>query len=139
MTELADSSKFLTLHYFFEHFTELGFFLNGSNNSIILLSDVGENSSALYCFTNRRECCLTDGTWISPIGLNISESFSNISVYFTRGFSSLLLNKRSGAVVPTGVYTCLITDAGSVVRHVFIGIFQIYGQSHLRVQAELNS
>ena len=132
--ELADRSKFLTLHYFLNCiFTELGFFLNGrffSNNSIILLSDIGENSNALYCLTNRRECCLTDGTWISPIGLNISESFSNISFYFTRGFSSLLLNRRSRAVVPTGVYTCLIPDAESVVRYAFIVIFQIYGESH---------
>jgi hypothetical protein len=43
-------------------------------------------------------------------------------IYFTRGFSSLLLNRRSSAVGPTGVYTCVIPDAGGVLRNIFISI-----------------
>ena len=38
---------------------ELGFFLDGtflSNNSIVLLSDIGEGSNALFCLTNRIQC-----------------------------------------------------------------------------------
>jgi hypothetical protein len=45
-----------------------------------------------------------------------------IAVYFTRGFSSLLLNRRANAVGPAGVYTCLIPDAGNVLRILSISV-----------------
>jgi hypothetical protein len=44
-------------------------------------------------------------------------------VHFTRSFSSLLLNRRITAVGPTGVYTCLIPDAGNVLRTINIGLY----------------
>jgi hypothetical protein len=37
-------------------------------------------------------------------------------IYFTRGFSSIHLNRKSSAVGPTGVYTCLIPDPGNTLR-----------------------
>ena len=40
---------------------EIGFFLNGRvlYNSRAVISDIGEGSSALYCLTDREECCST--------------------------------------------------------------------------------
>ena len=103
--------------------TELGFFLNGrvlSNNSIVLLSDIGEDSGALYCLTDRELCCSIEagdnrGLWyfVRP----------NPDIYFSKGFSSILLNRRSSEGVPTGVYRCLIPDAGDVLRNLYIGIY----------------
>ena len=107
----------------------LGFFLNGtllSNNSIALLSDIGEGSGALYCLTNRTQCCSTEaggehGQWTLPDGSNSDDTRTNL--YFVRGYSSILLNRRSSAVGPTGIYTCEIPDAMNVPRNINIGIY----------------
>ena len=116
-------------------YTEIGFFLKGrflSNNSIVLLSEVGEGSGALYCLTNYNGTeCSTHGMWISPDGSNIIEGSSSVSIYLTRACSSLHLNRKSGAVLQTGVYMCLIPDAMNVVMNVFIGIFNVDGESYL--------
>jgi hypothetical protein len=32
-------------------------------------------------------------------------------IYWTRGFSSIHLNRQNGVMGPTGVYTCLMPDA----------------------------
>ena len=108
---------------------DVGFFLNGRvlpNNSIVAPGDIGEGSGALYCLTDRTQCCSTEaggelGVWRSPDGSDVSGS-TIADVYLVRGFSSLLLNRRSSAVGPTGVYTCLIPDAGNVVRTLYVGV-----------------
>ena len=110
--------------------TELGFFLNGrvlSNNSIVLLSDIGEGSSALYCLTDITRCCSFEaganrGRWDFPNGLNVG-SDSTADFYFSKGFSSILLNRRSSEGVPAGVYRCLIPDAGNILGNLYIGIY----------------
>jgi hypothetical protein len=100
--------------------TDLGFFLNGtvhSNNSIVMLRTIGVGISALYCLTNNRnECCkastsagMKHDLWRFPNGSNVGED-TTVGIYFTRGFSSLHLNRRSSAVGPTGVYTCAVPD-----------------------------
>ena len=111
------------------HYSGLGFFLNGtllSNNSIALLSDIGEGTRALYCLTSRTQCCSTEvgeehGRWTLPDGSNSDDTRTNL--YFVRGYSSLLLNRRSSAVGPTGVYMCEIPDAMNVPRNLYIGIY----------------
>jgi hypothetical protein len=90
-------------------FAGLGFFLNGtvlSNNSIVMLSNVHTGSGALYCLTDREVCCglSTGGAWRLPNG-DITVENQAADVYFTRGISSLHLNRRSSAAGPTGVYT----------------------------------
>jgi hypothetical protein len=113
-------------------YTGVGFFLNGSlfnNNSIMLLSDVGEGRNALHCLTERPTCCgvptggANRGIWRYPGGINNVGEVTSADIYFTRGFSSLLLNRRSSAVGPTGVYTCLIPDARNVLRTLSIGLY----------------
>jgi hypothetical protein len=111
--------------------TEVGFFLNGallSNNSVVLLSDIGEGSSALYCLTERTLCCGANtggadrGIWRFPNGTSVQEN-SAADIYWSRGFSFILLNRRSGAVGPTGVYTCLIPDAQDILRTLLIAVY----------------
>jgi hypothetical protein len=92
------------------------------------LSNVGEGSSALYCLTDRTLCCGYDtgganrGVWRFPDGNNVGEE-ATAGIYFTRGFSSLHLNRRSSTVGPTGVYTCVIPDAGNDLRTLSIGLY----------------
>ena len=100
---------------------ELGFFLNGtilSNNSIVLLSDIGEGSNALFCLTNSIQCCMTEqqGQWIFPNGSNVHSSFNQ-----TRGFSSLLLNRRRNAMGPTGIFKCVIPDQTDM--NLYVGVY----------------
>ena len=109
---------------------DVSFFLNGRllpNNSIVPPGDLGEDSGALYCLTDRTQCCSTEaggelGVWRSPDGSDVSGS-TTADVYLVRGFSSLLLNRRSSAVGLTGVYTCVIPDAGNVLRTLYIGVW----------------
>ena len=109
----------------------LGFFLNGRllpNNSIVLLREIGEGSSALLCLTDRVQCCSYAegrlGLWRSPDG-DVQQDTS-AGIYTIRGFSSLLLNRKSSTMMPTGVYTCLIpssSDDEGTSHTLCIGIY----------------
>jgi hypothetical protein len=44
------------------------------------------------------------------------------AIYFTRGFSSLRLNRRSSTEVPTGDYTCDKPDARNIIRTLTVTI-----------------
>jgi hypothetical protein len=96
----------------------------------VVLGNIGEGSDALYCLTNRTQCCgistggVNRGIWKFPDGTNVEED-TTADIYFTRGFSSIHLNRRSSAVGPTGVYTCVIPDAGNVPRTLTITIGEL--------------
>ena len=107
----------------------VGLFFNGrllSNNSIVLLGNIGEGSSALYCLTDREICCSVEaagssrGLWILPSGYVIDNMYPNI--YTSRGFSSIHLNRRSTATMPAGVYRCLLPDARNVLRSISVTV-----------------
>ena len=95
----------------------------------MLLSDIGEGSSALYCLTDRTQCCSTTaggerrGLWRFPNGTEVMLESGYGDIYHTRGFSSVILSRRNNAVGPTGIYTCEIPDAGNIVRTLYIGQF----------------
>jgi hypothetical protein len=91
---------------------------------MILLNDVGENNEALYCLTDnsRRYTGRIFGEWITPDGTDVSGSTAN-SFYRIRGYGAILMNKRSGAVGQTGIYTCLIPDRFRINRTLYIGIY----------------
>ena len=110
----------------------LGFFLNGEllpNNSIVLIGDIGEGSSSLYCLTDRELCCsraagAPRGLWRGPEG-NV-DTDPNAGINAIRGFSSIRLSRKRSTVRPTGVYTCIIPssrDADRTSTTLRIGIF----------------
>ena len=109
----------------------LGFFLNGrvlSNNSIVLLSDIGEGSSALYCLTDGVECCIAEaganrGAWRYPDRSNVGAARTD-AFYYIEGYSSISLNKRSSTTGPTGTYTCSLPNSTETTpRNLHIGIY----------------
>ena len=100
---------------------ELGFFLDGtfhSNNSIVLLSDIGEGSNALFCLTDRIQCCTTEsglnqGGWRFPNDTSVILNDTNFLFYRIRGYSSVSLNRKNEAMGPTGTFTCRIPNSQS--------------------------
>ena len=123
----------------------IALFLDGivlPNNSIVAPGDIGEGSSALYCLTDRTQCCSTEAggelsVWRSPDGSDVSASTAS-DVYLVRGFSSLLLNRRSSAVGPIGVHTCAISDVGDVLRTLYVGIYDDITDSELLSTCRIN-
>ena len=110
----------------------VGFFLNGRvlpNTSIVLLSDIGEGSSALFCLTDRTRCCSTTtggerrGDWRFPNGGEVMQESMGGDIYHDRSYNSVILNRRNNAVGPTGIYTCEIPDTGNTNRTLYIGVY----------------
>ena len=95
----------------------------------MLLSDIGEGSSGLFCLTDRERCCSSNrggdrrGAWIFPSGSEVVQEDGGGDIYRDRSYSSVILNRRNNAVEPTGIYTCEIPDAGNNVRTLVIGIY----------------
>ena len=97
----------------------------------MLLSDIREGSGALFCLTNRTECCSQEaggerGLWRLPDGTLANET---TSPYRIRGFSSLFLNNRMSNTVslPIGIYSCVIPDDEDIIRTLYIGVYSIEG------------
>ena len=81
----------------------------------MLLSDIGEGSNALFCLTDRTQCCTTEagdarGRWRFPNDSTITLDDADLDFYAIRGYSSIRLNRRSDAVAPTGIYICRLPD-----------------------------
>ena len=94
----------------------------------MLLSDIGEDSDALFCLTDRRQCCTdnADGEgWTLPD--NTAVSTNDVSdFYLARGLSSLRLNRMSSVTAPTGIFTCFIRVAdsgGQVQEQLYLGAY----------------
>ena len=107
------------------------FFLQGRvlpPNSIVLLSEIGEDSDALFCLTDRGLCCTdnADGEgWTLPDNTSVNVDMSS-DLYLARGLSSLRLNRMSSVTAPTGIFTCSIRVAqfnGLVQEQLYLGAY----------------
>ena len=104
---------------------ELGFFHAGTllpPNSIVLLSDIGLYSEALFCLTDSTECCNSRGAWKYPNGDKVRESFGSPDFFFFRGNGILRLNRRSGST--TGIFMCVVPTANSsAALPLYVGVY----------------
>ena len=97
------------------------------NGSIIPISEIGEGSDALLCFTDLQECCRSDqlqvpgtgrprGNWFYPNGSRVlSSKDSHHGFYRNRDRSVVRLNLRINATMAavTGQFCCKVPDATS--------------------------
>ena len=115
----------------------LGFNLKGelySNNSIVNITDIGNGTNALYCFTNRSGCCRkrdgdANGEWFFP-DRSVVEGNGRVSTLdFSRNRepSAVLLNQRNNAMGPIGLYRCEVLDARNVNQSIYVGLYPING------------
>ena len=99
---------------------------------MVSLTDIGEGYNALHCLTNLTICCRRRdgdgaGEWFLPeqtspvVGVNApnagTESFTR-----SRGHSAVLLHRRTGAVGPTGLFTCQVPNESGMERTLYIGV-----------------
>ena len=102
------------------------------NNSVMSLIDIGEGYNALHCLTNLTTCCRgadggSAGEWFlpgqtSPVVDVIAPNASTESFIRSRGPSAVLLNRRTSAVGPTGLFTCQVPDGSGMERTLYIGV-----------------
>ena len=126
------------------YFTELGFFQDGNFlplNSIVLLSDIGLDSEALFCLTPSIDCCSNRGAWRFPNGNSVSGSRSS-DWYFSRGNRILLLHIMSDVMGPTGIYTCLVPTSSAsnspALPH-YVGVYDSSTNGELFTLTDSNS
>ena len=89
------------------------FFLDGAilpNNSIVLLSSIGEGSSSLLCLPNAMEYCteLPNNFWRFPNDSEVREENYGSNIYMVRSSTTGILSRRNGTVGPAGIYICII-------------------------------
>jgi len=119
--------------------------LNGvshANNSIVTITDIGTDGTALLCTTTYSPCC--DSTnpetqWYYPNGsevLNSDESgipVGDLPFYrsrntpaFVLGFPdpipSVRLNRHPEGTT-TGIFRCTVPDANGVLQSMFLGVY----------------
>ena len=103
----------------------------------MLLSDIGEGSNALFCLTDRTQCCTPEagdarGSWRFPNGSILTRDDADLSFYAIRGYSSISLNRRSDAVVSTGIFICRLPDeATGSGMNLSIGVYDNAGEGEL--------
>ena len=102
------------------------------NNSVVSLTDIGEGNDALFCLTDKLDCCVGEvdgvsaGEWYLPgqtdpvVGSDVSDGSEDFTR--SRHSSAVLLNRRSSAVGPTGLYRCVVPDRSGVDRELYIGV-----------------
>ena len=89
-----------------------------TNNSVILVTEIGETGDAVQCITDRMPCCSSNGAsgqWSFPNGEQVG-AVSTDSFYLTRGSNddgTVRLN-RNNIISPTGLFCCVLPDAVGV-------------------------
>ena len=94
------------------------------NNSILPIQEVGENENALYCRTNKKDCCSTEpnrsGDFYYPNRVRVPIAKFQHGFYRNRGERIVRLNRREGITSPTGQYRCEIPNANNVMVKIYI-------------------
>ena len=94
-----------------------------TNNSVIDISNIGEEENALVCKTDKEDCCGTlpnrFGEFYYPNGDRVLIRASGQGFYRNRGEQLIRLNRRPGIMFPTGVYSCEVPDSDGTNRKIF--------------------
>ena len=113
-----------------------------ANNSIVLLSDIGDNmDSRIQCVTTNPNCCTRSlGFWLFPSGRQVNSRGSGDVIYRSRSraeptkLGSVSLGRRDNmnASGLTGLYRCLIPDRSGVDQTLIVGLYSSRKNSELK-------
>ena len=103
------------------------FELKGSvylNNSAIPLADIGEGKNALFCKTDKNNCCGMRpnrfGEFYYPNGVRVPISSHRHGFYRNRGDQLIRLNRRRRITSPKGTFRCEIPNSDDVMVKIYI-------------------
>ena len=97
------------------------------------LDEIGVGSAALFCLTNKTDCCRSSDTpegvrgighWVLPDESTVP-GFTDMSknrYYRTRDPSAVKLN-RPEREQTTGLFRCRISDASNTTRELTVGVY----------------
>ena len=103
-----------------------------SNNTLITVGSIGEGKKALFCSTDREDCCTNEyniaGNWFLPNGsqvlsANNTQSFYNMMLGNQTVGLHINMNASNGLELLTGIYHCEMTDEKNVTRYLYAGIY----------------
>ena len=97
------------------------------NNSIINANEIGEGTMALFCFTNKLNCCSgtfgLSGEWYFPNGSAVEKKRNGGAVYRNRDLSVVRLNQKSISSSPAGIFHCEIPLKNGTNKSLYVGIY----------------
>ena len=108
------------------------------NNSIISVSEMGEGKRALICITNKTYCCRREdkhniepgeGEWYFPDGSKVSLKGIGDDFYRDRHASTIRLNRRNNATMPSGLFRCEVNDSYNVTKNLYVGIYTLISEN----------
>ena len=97
------------------------------------LDQIGQDSAALFCLTNKTDCCRssdtpqgvgTIGEWVFPDGSSVNNNASGDAIYQSRGPSFVRLQRRNNAQT-TGIFRCEVPDASGTNQHLYVGVYRL--------------
>ena len=108
-----------------------------TNNSVVLLDDIGDTSGALHCITDLDGCCVDpdQGEWYYPNGTEVSTGYGfhttrSIRTMEQGGGGRVSLRRKAEVVSPTGTYCCQVLTATNGSNNdtfcVFLSEFKTY-------------
>ena len=107
--------------------------LNGdpvTNNSNVVLRNIGVGNAALLCTTDKMACCATVpnrfGQWRYPDRTVVPNDGTGQPYYRNRDVMLIRLNRRSNqglSVMYTGVYCCEIPDQNDMTQTLCVGAY----------------
>ena len=96
------------------------------NNSVVLISSIGEAGSALFCKTDKNDCCKVlpnrFGQFYYPNGTQVRIKLHGDGFYRNRDRQLIRLNRRDGTTSPVGKYRCEIPDASGEMKNIYINL-----------------
>ena len=98
---------------------------------MITTGNIREGEGALFCSTDRRECCDNEsdihGNWFLPNGSKVLATNNTHfePAYVTRGNQTVGLNRvnNNSLKLPSGVYHCEMMDKNNTTHHLYAGIY----------------
>ena len=97
------------------------------------LNEIGEDSAALFCLTNKTDCCgpsdtpegiFVIGHWYFPNGSSVKNTISGDNMFRDRGPSFVRLHRRNNAQT-TGIFRCEVLDASGTNQQLYVGVYPV--------------
>lgn len=96
------------------------------NSSAVLITSIGEAESALFCKTDKKDCCKTApnryGEFYYPNGTRVPVELRQYGFYRNRDTQYIRLNRRERTTSPMGKYRCEIPDATGEKKNIYINL-----------------